>query len=51
MGEDQNGAIYALLANGNVIQLVPEPTALGLLVLLPFSLRRLRFRGSSDSIC
>jgi glucose/arabinose dehydrogenase len=52
MGEDQNGNVYALLANGNVIQLVPEPTALGIIaIMIPVSLRRLRFRGSSDSIC
>jgi hypothetical protein len=43
MGEDQNGAIYALLANGNVIQLVPEPGTCGLLVVLvSLSFRRLR---------
>jgi glucose/arabinose dehydrogenase len=48
VGEDQNGNIYALMASGNVIELVPEPTATGaasMLLLLTRRRRRLTPQG------
>ena len=51
MREDQNGNVYALLANGNVLELVPEPGMIGVVtMLIPFSSRRLRLRGSRGLI-
>ncbi len=32
-GQDQNGELYALFSNGNILELVPEPNA-GLLALI-----------------
>ena len=43
LGEDQNGDIFALLANGNMLELVPEPTVIGLVAMLgAISMRRRR---------
>jgi glucose/arabinose dehydrogenase len=40
LGIDQNGDIFALLANGNMLELIPEPTAMSVLAAGAFLLKR-----------
>jgi glucose/arabinose dehydrogenase len=42
LGEDQAGNIFALMANGNIIQLIPEPASLGAIAALWGLMRRRR---------
>ncbi len=42
-GQDQAGNLYALLGNGNVVELIPEPAAICVLgMVMPFFVRRKR---------
>jgi glucose/arabinose dehydrogenase len=49
-GEDQNGDLYAMFANGQILKFVPEPDALAAIVLLLPLLRRRRPRMTSAAL-
>jgi len=42
IGQDQSGELYAMLANGNVVQLIPEPASICLIALAPLVFQRRR---------